>query len=210
MDTEKQCLSEAATRSHLRSPVCSRASRCVFRPTTHFTPCSFVSHVDVISLSCQVSLDPLRFFVIFIVVSKETSNWKVAARIPIPPSSSAVSFSSSRHQEVISRSVSRRCLSFLLPVRGLSFSGLTTFAWKSRAVAIDFDVTSYRASVSLVPRSCVIALTRPANSHASSRRPRTKDSAGHRVPLSCLSAQYDNFSLTESLLCSHSVLSRVV
>ena len=56
--------------------------------------------------------------------------------------------------------------------------GLQTPASKSRALAVDFNVMSHKASVFLVSRwSCVIASTCPANSHATSTRPRAKDSS---------------------------------
>ena len=67
-------------------------------------------------------------------------------------SRSGLSVSFSQMSPVFASSVS---------AKGFSFLGLTTFASKSRALGIDFDVISQRASVFLVSRwSCVIASAR--------------------------------------------------
>ena len=78
----------------------------------------------------------------------------------------------------VHRQVSHRCFSFLSPVSQpeVTALGLTTFASKARALAIDFEVIGNKASIFLVSKwSCGTVSTGPANSHASSRRPRTKN-----------------------------------
>ena len=80
--------------------------------------------------------------------------------------------------------------------RSSSFLGLTTFASKSRAVALMTSTSSsQRASVFLVPRcSCVIASTWPEISYASSQARLGQGSvvfvSSRRVPLSRFSSQY--------------------
>ena len=85
-----------------------------------------------------------------------------------------LSFSSECHRPRIFPSASQRCLSFSAqrnPARSLILPRCTTFASKSRSLAIDFDVMRQSASWFRVSRFRVVTVSMgPANSLAFARR----------------------------------------
>ena len=101
---------------------------CVVCSIPQLVPIVLVSLIGLFSLTCQVSRNILGMSSRLLrqSVSKDTSNCEVAAWMPIALRLVGSSFSFSRHQEVISPSVSRMCLSFFassVAARGLSFHG---------------------------------------------------------------------------------------
>ena len=134
----------------------------------------------------------------FSVTSKDTSTCDVTVRDPHPTQArrqfrSCPVFNGKGSLRQLLADVSRSRFQFFT-VRGLGFLGHNTFASKSKALATDFDI--------------------PSNSHASSKRPRAKDSSSSSAAAEILSfasvPRTTAFSWKERVLCSHSVLSCIV
>ena len=145
------------------------------------------------------------------MVSYELSRCEVTAlKFPYLRGLSAGSFLSTHRQLLADVSL---VFASKVSARSFSFLKLTTFASKSRALAVAFNIISQRASVFLVSRwSCLIASTWPVNSYASPRRAWAKEPSA-TVEFHSLDSvpRITIFSLNESVLWSHFVffLSRV-
>ena len=169
-------------------------------------PSLSVPLIGVFSLACQLSLNSLG-------MSPRLLRRAVEGYFQLRGCRSDAHPAQARRQ-LQSRTVVIKKYSFIdcllvfsssVSARGLSFLGLTAFASRSKALAIDFDITSHRASVFLVSTwSCMIASTCPANSHASPRRPQAKDSSSSSAAVEFHSVasvpSRTIFKLTDSML----------
>ena len=167
------------------------------------------SLIGVFSLACQLSLNSLGMSPRLLRRGVEGYFQLRGCRSDAHPAQARRQFQS--RTVVIKKYSFIDCLadvsrfSSSVSARGLSFLGLTAFASRSKALAIDFDITSHRASVFLVSTwSCMIASTCPANSHASSRRPQAKDSSSSSAAVEFHSVasvpSTTIFKLTDSML----------
>ena len=183
MEDEKRCPFDAFTMSHLKGPVIvSFLSSCpTFNDPSH-SPTSLSR-----TQSAQSPLFPVRFVSIlsacFLVVFTVRSNEIPSCDVTNAHSTKACrQFHSVQSSPLNDLSTSFSQIPFVFASsfsgRGFIFLGFTTFASKSRALGIDFEVMSHNASDFLESKcNCVITSTCPANSDASSNRREASDAS---------------------------------